>query len=164
MCDQFYVASVPLCGQAGAVLGRLEEKERQREEGEEDSEERGVEMRVGENLLIWTLTDINSEEAAARREHERAAIHNLREVVGRADEAGSAEADRDTPRPSRECRLVVSSAWLRSECISAVETEFLEADRERRKREVMEALDGLEWEGLSELLGSSQRPDLKREE
>ncbi|KAK2954467.1 putative Zinc finger protein 18 [Blattamonas nauphoetae] len=158
------VSTVDLCGQAGAVLGRLEEKERQREEGEEDSEERGVEMRVGENLLIWTLTEINSEEAAARREHERAAIHNLREVVDCADDAGSAEADCDIARSSRECRLVVSSAWLRSECISAVETEFLEADRERRKREVMEALDGLEWEGLSELLGSGQRPALKREE
>ncbi|KAK2953603.1 Transmembrane amino acid transporter [Blattamonas nauphoetae] len=140
-CECGCVAStVDLCGQAGAVLGRLEEKERQREE-EEESEGGGVEMRVGRNLVLRTVTALNKEEATTRTEHQRSAIRNLREVVDRADEAGSDDAESDTTDLSSESRLSMHSEWRHVKRSPEMGAEGMEADREQRMKEMLEALN-----------------------
>ncbi|KAK2948845.1 putative Zinc finger protein [Blattamonas nauphoetae] len=80
-------------------LARL--KARVRREGAEEREESGVEMRVGESLHLWTLSDHNSDEGTPRGEHERADMHNWRELVDKAGDAASDETDPTTTPPSK---------------------------------------------------------------
>ncbi|KAK2953919.1 putative Zinc finger protein ZFP2 [Blattamonas nauphoetae] len=116
------VNTIDLRAMAEAVLTRLEDNQRQLELVGADREARDAEWWMDENPLHWSTPFPPTPEETAQREQQQAAIQKLREVIGSEDEA----------LPSNKSRLVVSSSWLRSECVSAADNEQVEVNKEPR--------------------------------
>ncbi|KAK2952967.1 hypothetical protein BLNAU_12143 [Blattamonas nauphoetae] len=116
--------------QEGDVLGRLEENEKQREEGEESD-------------ALGTVKDHNDEETTRKALHEHP-IHTMREDYERAEDAVRQEGDSNTVRPFRPARPILSSIWLDSTNCSAEETEGMDAERERWKKKMFETFLGFD--------------------
>ncbi|KAK2953926.1 hypothetical protein BLNAU_11186 [Blattamonas nauphoetae] len=118
------VNTIDLRAMTEAVLSRLEENERQLELVAADREARDAEWWIDENPHHWSMPFPPTRDEKAQRARDQAAIQQLREVIGSEEEA----------LPSNKSRLVVSSSWLRSECVSAADTEQVEVNKEPRTR------------------------------
>ncbi|KAK2953922.1 putative Zinc finger protein [Blattamonas nauphoetae] len=129
------VNTIDLRAMAETVLSRLEENERQLEFEERNSEVRGEEWWMGENQLHWSTPFPPTREETPQRARDQAAIQQLREVIGGDEDA----------LPSNKSRLVVSSSWLRSECVSAADTEHVEVNKEPRTSSESEGDDIFDW-------------------
>ncbi|KAK2947981.1 hypothetical protein BLNAU_17105 [Blattamonas nauphoetae] len=134
------VNTIDLCAMAETVLSRLEENERQLELVAADREARDAEWWMGENPLHWSMLVPPTREETVQRERQQAAIRKLREVIGSEEDA----------LPSNKSRLVVSSSWLRSECVSAADTDHVEVNKEPRTRSRSEGDENFDWDdGMS---------------
>ncbi|KAK2953874.1 hypothetical protein BLNAU_11134 [Blattamonas nauphoetae] len=137
-CDS-EVNTIDLCAMAEAVLTRLEENERQLELVATDMEARDAEWWMDENPLDWFTPLPPTREETARRARDQAAIQQLREMIGSEEEG----------LPSNKSRLVVSSSWLRSECVSAADTEQVEVNKEPRTSNESESPDSIDWDDVT---------------
>ncbi|KAK2953911.1 putative Zinc finger protein [Blattamonas nauphoetae] len=130
------VNTIDLRAMAETVLSRLEENERQLELVAADREARDAEWWMDDNPLHWSTPFPPTPEETAQRERQQATIQQLREVIGSEEDA----------LPSNKSRLVVSSSWLRSECVSAADTEQVEVNKEPRTRSGSEDDDNFDWD------------------
>ncbi|KAK2954634.1 hypothetical protein BLNAU_10485 [Blattamonas nauphoetae] len=130
------VNTIDLCEMAETVLSRLEENERQLDLVAADREARDAEWWMDENPHHWSMLVPPTREETARRARDQVAIQQLREVIGSEEDA----------LPSNKSRLVVSSSWLRSECVSAADTEQVEVNKEPRTSSGSEGDDNFDWD------------------